>query len=141
MKVGDNGKLELYDFPGEYAQRFDGVDKGGGEQPAELQKIFDDNKRTVGIREQQETVPGLFTHGSSTCRQMVSGHKFILTRHFNADGQFVLTGVQHHANMSMDYRSGESGEYKYRNTFTCILFAQPYRPQRVTPKPFVQGSQ
>src|SRR5262249_32657177 len=33
LKVGNNDKLELYDWPGEYAQRFDGIDKGGGEQP------------------------------------------------------------------------------------------------------------
>ena len=54
LKVGDNGKLEIYDYPGEYAQRFDGVDPGGGDRPADLQKIFDDNKRTVDIRMEQE---------------------------------------------------------------------------------------
>ena len=32
LKVGGNDKLELYDWPGAYAQRFDGVDKGGGDQ-------------------------------------------------------------------------------------------------------------
>src|SRR5262249_31511115 len=58
--VGGNDKLEIYDYQGEYAQRFDGVDKGGGDRPSDLQKIFEDNVRTVGIREQQEAVPGLF---------------------------------------------------------------------------------
>jgi type VI secretion system secreted protein VgrG len=142
QKVANNDKLELYDYQGEYAQRFDGVDKGGGDRPSDLQKIFEDNQRTVNIREQQEAVPGLFTHGVSTCRQMVCGHKFSLTRHFNADGQYLLTEVHHNANVSQDYRAGDGDTaYKYQNTFTCIPFAQPYRPQRVTPKPFVQGNQ
>jgi type VI secretion system secreted protein VgrG len=136
-----NDKLEIYDYPGEYAQRFDGVDKGGGEKPADLQKIFEDNKRTVGIRMQQETVPGLVITGTSTCRQFTSGYKFNLTRHFNADGPYLLTAVEHLANTTIDMRSGEAGEYRYQNSFTAIPFAQPFRPPRVTPKPFVQGTQ
>ena len=36
-----NDKMEIYDFPGGYAKRLDGVDKGGGEQASNLQKIFD----------------------------------------------------------------------------------------------------
>lgn len=141
QKLGANDKLEIYDYPGEYAQRFDGITQGGGDQPAELQKIFEDNKRTVGIRMQQETVPGLIIQGSSTCRQFVSGHKFSLERHFNADGQYLLMSVRHNANVSIDYRSGESGEYLYQNSFTAIPFAQAFRPARTTPKPFVQGTQ
>src|SRR5205823_2466975 len=31
LAVGNNGQLELYDFPGEYAQRFDGIAPGGGD--------------------------------------------------------------------------------------------------------------
>src|SRR5215471_9916624 len=69
LKVGGNDKLELYDYPGEYAQRFDGVNKGGGDQPAELQKIFTDNKRTVEIRMQEEALGSLLVHGSSNCKQ------------------------------------------------------------------------
>jgi type VI secretion system secreted protein VgrG len=139
--LGPNAPLEIYDYPGEYAQRFDGVDPGGGDRPADVEKIFEDNKRTVGIRMQQEAVPGLVIHGVSTCRHLVAGHKFTLERHFNADGAYVLTAVHHSANVSMDYRSDGGGDYRYQNSFTCIPFAQPHRPQRTTPKPFVQGTQ
>ena len=55
LQVGGNDRLEIYDYPGEYAQRFDGVSPGGGDRSADLQKLFTDNKRTVGIRMQQET--------------------------------------------------------------------------------------
>jgi type VI secretion system secreted protein VgrG len=141
QKVGNNDRLEIYDFPGEYAQRFDGVDRGGGDQPAEVQKIFEDNKRTVGIRMQEEAAAGLTIQGSSTCRHMVSGYKFTLDRHFNGDGPYVLTSVEHSATASMEYRSDSGAEFNYENSFTCIPFAQPYRPARVTTKPFVGGSQ
>ena len=141
LKVGGNEKLEIYDFPGEYAQRFDGVDRGGGDRASDLQKIFQDNRRTVEIRMQQEEVSGLTIRGVSTCFHLVSGHKFALTRHFNADGKYVLVGVRHVASFSGDYRSGSAGEYKYENQFSCIPLEVPFRPQRVTVKPTVRGSQ
>ena len=64
LKVGGNDAFELYDYPGGYAQRFDGIAPGGGDQASELQKIFDDNTRTVGIRMQQEAVAGLVVSGA-----------------------------------------------------------------------------
>src|SRR5262249_5320277 len=36
QKVAANGNLEVYDYPGEYAQRFDGVDRGGGDRPTDV---------------------------------------------------------------------------------------------------------
>src|SRR5262249_17918729 len=78
LKVADNARLELYDYPGEYAQRFDGVAPGGGDRAADVQKIFQDNVRTVGIRMQQEAVTGIRVQGASNCRQMTSGLKFTL---------------------------------------------------------------
>src|SRR5207249_8383398 len=102
-KVANNERLEIYDFPGEYAQRFDGIDKGGGEQPAELQKIFEDNKRTVGLRMQAIEASGCMEiHVASNCRQVVTGHKFTLEGHFNADGQYLVTRAQHSARLSGD---------------------------------------
>jgi len=140
-KGGGNDKLEVYDYPGEYAQRFDGVDRGGGDRAADLKKIFEDNKRTVDIRMEQETVPGLIIQGSSNCRHFVSGHKFNLERHFNADGEYLLVGVSHVARQESDFRSGGGGDFEYENSFSCIPFAIPFRPPRLTPKPVVQGTQ
>jgi len=140
LKVGGNDKLEIYDFPGEYAQRFDGIDRSGGEQASELQKIYQDNKRTVEIRMQEEAAASLVINGASNCCQLSSGHKFSVEKHFNADGQYVLTTINHTASMAGAYRS-TTEEFGYRNSFTCIPAAVPYRPARQTPKPFVQGTQ
>src|SRR5205085_475362 len=36
--IGADANLEIYDYPGGYAKRFDGVDKGGGDQSSQIQK-------------------------------------------------------------------------------------------------------
>src|SRR5690606_26135541 len=55
--------LEVYDYPGGYAQRFDGIDPGGGDRAGDVQKIFEDNARTAGIRMQQEAAPAVEVRG------------------------------------------------------------------------------
>src|SRR5437899_258619 len=146
LQVGNNGQLEIRDYPGGYAQRFDGVDKGGGAQPGELQKIFQDNGRTVALRMEEEGVLSLSIQGAGNCRNFVAGHKFSLTtlsgsleKEFKADGDYVLTHVRHAAKMS-GYRSS-GAEFVYDNRFTCIPAALPFRPQRTSRKPVVQGTQ
>ena len=140
LKVGGNDKLELYDYPGEYAQRFDGVSPGGGDQAGDLQKIFQDNSRTAGIRMQEEAAASIVIQGASTCRQLVSGHRFSLQRHFNADGEYMLTSVSHSVVYDA-YRSDSTGDFHYSNQFTCLPFALPFRPARMTPKPVIHGTQ
>jgi type VI secretion system secreted protein VgrG len=147
LKVAGVDQLELYDWPGEYAQRFDGVDKGGGDRAGDLQKIFDDARRTVEIRMQQETTPSLMIQGASSCRQLAAGHKFTLdtapgdaaAKQMRAEGAYVLTTVSHFATQS-GYQTGESS-FRYQNHFACIPAALPFRPPRVTPRPVIQGTQ
>lgn len=142
LKLNPNERLEIYDYPGAYAQRFDGVEKGGGDQASDLSKIFEDNERTTKIRMEQETVPGLVVRGSSNCRHFVSGYRFSLDRHFDANGDYVLTSVTHSARLQgTGYRSGGDAEFTYENHFTCIPFALPFAPPQVAIKPTVQGSQ
>ena len=98
LKVGDNDKLELYDYPGGYAGRFDGVDKRGGDQAAELQKIFEDNTRTVGIRMQEEALAGLLIRGKGGhCRSSRRAHVRPRRGTTRDDGKYVLTSVEHDA--------------------------------------------
>ncbi len=148
LQVGNNGELEIYDWPGEYAQRFDGVDKGGGDQKAELEKVFEDNLRTTKLRMEEEAVSGIRIQGASNCRQMLSGHTFTLktmaadtmTKHLKADGKYLLTSVYHSAT-NASFRSGGAEETEYSNSFACLPADIPFRPQRTTPKPVVAGTQ
>jgi len=141
LAVAGNEKYEIYDYPGDFAQRFDGIDKGGGEQGGELAKISSDGLRTVGLRMQAETVAGLVIEGSSNCGQFISGHTFTLEKHFDAEGEYLLTSVHHTARDGNIYRSGGNVDFLYSNKFNCIPKDLPYRPQRITPKPTVTGVQ
>jgi type VI secretion system secreted protein VgrG len=133
LKVGANDDLEIYDYPGAYAKRFD--DTG-------VQKIFEDNARTVNLRMQEEEMPSLAIHGRSDCRQFTAGHKFTLERHFTDDDTYVVTAVRHNADQWESYRSSaDVGRLDYSNDFTCIPLSLPFRPRSVTPKPVVHGTQ
>lgn len=140
LNIGGKGALEIYDYPGGYAQRFDGVAKAGGDRSGDLKKIFEDNKRTTKIRMQQEALLSLVIQGGGDCRNFVSGHKFTLERHIDANGEYLLVSVTHSSQLPANYRSGD-GEFFYQNNFTSIPFAVPYRPLMLTPKPVVQGTQ
>jgi type VI secretion system secreted protein VgrG len=141
LSVVGNDKLEIYDYPGGYAQRFDGVDRGGADRPEDLPRIYDDARRTVDIRMQQEAVQALTIRGASTCPQMVPGHKFTLERHYHADGLYLLTRVEHTVHLGVNFRSGGDAVLNYSNTFRCLPFGVPYRPAQTTPRPTVRGTQ
>jgi type VI secretion system secreted protein VgrG len=141
IKAGAAESREVYDYPGAYANRFDGIDSGGGEQAGELKKILQDNERLAGIRSQQKAVLSLHIEGTTSCRNLVSGHKFSLQKHGAGDGDYVLTSIQHQVEKPIDYRSSSNSDFRYANTVTAIPLALPFRPQRTTPKPFVQGTQ
>ncbi|HVP00890.1 MAG TPA: type VI secretion system tip protein TssI/VgrG [Bryobacteraceae bacterium] len=137
-----NDSLEMYDFPGLYAQRFDGVDPSGGDRSSDIQHIFEDRTRTVRLRMEQEEVQGLRIEGAGDCGQFTAGHKFTLERHFDADGAYVLTRVEHDA-VAEAYRSdqADTGAFQYTNRFWAIPEALRYRPQRITSKPVIPGMQ
>ena len=140
LKLSGNEELEVYENPGRYAQRFDGIDRSGGEKPADLQKIFDDNKRTTGIRMQQAETPTILIHGESNHWQLTPGYKFTLQRHFNADGQYVVTSVSHEAGEG-GFHSDQEEQEHYSNSFDCIPYALKFSPPRVTRRPLVSGPQ
>ena len=141
LTVPGVSEMELYDWPGGYAQRFDGVTRNGGDQQDDLQKIFTDNQRTVEIRMDAETATAVTITGRSNVKHLVPGHKFTLKRHFaGGDGEYLLLGVRHEGKFAGDYRSGKA-PLAYENAFTCIPSSVTYRPERLTPRPVVRGSQ
>ncbi len=152
LKLSGNEEMEVYENPGRYAQRFDGIDRSGGEKAADLQKIFSDNKRTTGIRMQQEETTAILIHGESNHWQMTPGHKFTLQRHFNADGPYVVTAVSHEAGEGGFHSAGEKEREKeeeeddgdndhYGNSFDCIPYTLKFSPPRITRRPIVSGPQ
>ena len=139
--LGGSDELEVYQYPGGYAHRFDGVDPGGGDRGDDLQHIFRDNRRHVRVHAEREAVQNLFINGAGTCTNLVPGHTFNLKGHFDGDGKYLVTSVEHLA-VEPAYRAGkESPEPSYQNNFQCIPAGLPYRPPMVTPIPKISGSQ
>lgn len=141
LNVGGEEQLEIYDYPGGYAQRFDGVDALGAPRPNDLQRILEDRDRTVKVRMEQEEVASLEMEGSGDCGHFVAGHQFTLERHFDADDSYLLTRVEHKAELEGTYASGQEPAVGYENRFACIPVALAYRPRRLTPKPVIAGFQ
>ncbi len=125
IEVGGNSGFEIFDYPGEYTTRGDGAG-------------------FAKLRMQEEEAGHLVASGSSVCRAFTSGYKFNLTDHYQntMNVSYVLTEVQHIASAHGSYNLGSAGSGdSYSNHFTCIPETVPFRPARLTPKPFVQGPQ
>lgn len=137
--LGGNSAFELYDFPGWYAGRFDGINSGGSPQPAELTKISTDNTRTAKIRIEEEITDTVEITGSSVCRGFAAGAKFSLTNHRNANGSYILTRVEHTADQKDAFLGKRPGALVYSNRFSCAPAAAPIRPARLTPRPIALG--
>lgn len=135
VSIGGTGKLEVYYYPGEYAQRFNKTGQ-------RLEQVEQEGRKFVRLRMEEEEVPHAIASGSSYCKAFVSGCRFDLTHHSEEmNGSYVLTSVRHWAVQSPDYVSGDEAEEHYRNSFTCIPHSVSYRPRRVTLKPVVRGPQ
>ena len=123
LKVGGNDQFEVYDYPGRYAKLADGT-------------------RAVKLGLEQMESAQFLIRGQSNAFALVSGHRFALARHFNADGQYILTSVTHSASEGGFHADGEeASEDRYSNMFTCTPAALHFRPERVSARPFVHGCQ
>ncbi|HEY7208795.1 MAG TPA: type VI secretion system tip protein TssI/VgrG [Bryobacteraceae bacterium] len=132
-------QLEIYDYPGGYAGRYDGVAKDGGDQTSELQNIFTDARRAALIAMQAEAAAALRICGESSAHLFAPGSRFQLSRHSSDNGAFVLTSVEHSCRQPIG--TDAEGPFEYRNTFRCIPAALPFRSRRITPAPIVHGTQ
>jgi type VI secretion system secreted protein VgrG len=141
LTAGNNDQLEIYEYPGGYAQRFDGIDPSGSPRPQELKEITPDSERTVKIRMEEEAAVSIDIAGESNCGQFVSGHTFKVERHFDGNGRYLLTRIEHESRLEGNYLGNEDLEFHYKNRFNCIPVALPYRPQRVTSWPVIPSIQ
>lgn len=123
-----DGKLEVYDYPGEYQEPEEGKD---------LAKVRLEELRTtrqVGL-------------GRSQCRRLTPGYRFTLKEHPRSDlnREYLLIRVSHSGGQPQilsPETSGSEGEgQSYDNDFECIPSDVSFRPSRMTAKPVVQGPQ
>ncbi len=144
FSVGDNQKLEVYDFPAGYARKYDGIDRSGGERAGDLQNVFEDKQKKAEIAIQSLDSQYQIITGTSDCSSITTGYRFRLTNHPNGEqnGQYIITSTAHEAEQNPTYVTDDKIEQPYSNSFKCIAFGNPpFRPIRKTPKPIIQGSQ
>ena len=144
--IGKNKDLEVYDWPGEYAKRFDGINPSGDEDSSRLEPIFQDRERTVKIRQEELDVAYKMSHGTADNCAITAGYKFSLIDHPNkkANIDYIVVSAVHDAMQSPFYISDERVGDPYVVHFTCIPHGSghaPFRPERKTRKPIVHGNQ
>jgi len=122
--AGGNASFELFDYPGPYTSRAEGT-------------------TFAKLRMQEVEAEHLMARGAGVCRSFTSGYKFDLADHFfpSMNTSYILVEVQHLASVGDTYFLDQGGGESYTNNFVCIPATVPFRPARITPKPFVQGPQ
>jgi type VI secretion system secreted protein VgrG len=115
-------RFEHYDYPGSYLVR-------------------DVGEMLATARIEEEEGLTVLTDGAGNCRSFTSGYTFELIEHPRADTNqtYVLRTIEHRASES--YEAGEVGGFSYSNHFACLPLKVRFRPERVTPKPVIQGLQ
>jgi type VI secretion system secreted protein VgrG len=127
------GSLEVYDYPGAYAQRFKNPEQ-------RLDKVQEEGQKLVRIRMEEEELAAHVFEGESDRRNLLCGHKFSLSKHFSSDSQYIIISLEHSVRQHPDYISGQAeAGGPYENTFVCVPAGVPIRPLRTTDKPVISG--
>src|SRR5262249_36743657 len=105
VKVANNDKFEIYDYPGYYAKRFDGDGKTG--------KVRPDGERTAKLAMQREESFHKVVNGAGSCRAFTPGYRFDLAEHRRADfnGPYLLTEVSHAATNNLGDGEGDTYDH------------------------------
>ena len=117
-------EIEVYDYPGEYA------DSGEGQDYA------DTRMEELAANHQSAT-------GRTDCRGIAPGHTFTLEDHRRADQNREWLCLE--ASYEMDAGESEATDRRtgpqFQARFRAIPADQQYRPPRTTPRPVVEGPQ
>jgi type VI secretion system secreted protein VgrG len=118
----DLDDYEQFDFDGEYTQKADG------------QHLAD-----AQLEEQQARFER--ASGQTTARGLAVGHLFTLTRHPRGDQNAEYVVLQATVSARIAAHEAGTGDDEFHCQFNVQPSATPFRPERSTPKPFVQGPQ
>ncbi|MFN7921096.1 MAG: type VI secretion system tip protein TssI/VgrG [Bryobacteraceae bacterium] len=124
VNEGGNQKFQIFDYPGGFQALADG-------------------EKIAKIRMDEEEAPHAVANGESDARTLCAGFTFDMKEHprRSSNGSYILTAVRHYARQPGEWAPFEDQEAEYGNSFSCIPKAIRFRPPRLSPKPFVQGSQ
>ena len=114
---------ELYDFPGEYEKK----PEGDHYVQARIEEVQSQFERFAG---------------STNCRGLCTGSLFDLTGHPRPEQarEYLVVRATHDLEFS-EYEAMQGGGSDYACSFVAMTSQEPFRPERLTPKPIVQGPQ
>lgn len=116
-------EYEVYDYPGDYLERGDGE---------------------LYVRTRIEEVQAKFerVRGKTNARALYTGALFTLTSHPREDQntEYLVVSAEYELK-STEYEAAEGSGAEYRCTFTALNSHQPFRAERITPKPIMHGPQ
>lgn len=118
-------KHELFDYPGDYAERFDGDRLA--QVRVEAEQALDQQRQATG------DTPLLYPGGLTTLEDHPEGAQNI---------EYLVLRVRHSFH-DQTYRSGGAGggEVLYRGVYDFLPSERPFRAARQTPRPRVLGPQ
>jgi len=129
--AAEGKKFEVYDYPGEYAKKFNQVGSSGLVRP--------EGDKLARLRMEKEETRHTVMSGTSKCRQLTTGYKFDVTGGFAA-GSYLLTEARHDANQAPAYFAMPSARNPYKNSFRAIPSSRVFVPP-VRRHPGIQGLQ
>lgn len=111
--TGEGSEMRIYEYPGGFLKK-------------------DDGEKTANLRLEACEQPGKTLRGEGHVRAFTSGYSFDLKNHYRADANktYVLRRV-----------SIAATQESYTNSFEAFPVDVPFRPQRVSPKPVIVGTQ
>ena len=123
-RAHERGDYEVYDWPGEYAQRFDGQHYAG-----------------VRIDEFATQFEGALA--VTNARGLLVGHLLSVSGcpRDDQNGKHLVLSASYDLKFSEYEGLSQEGGASYQCSFAAMTSKQQFRPRRITPKPFVQGPQ
>jgi type VI secretion system secreted protein VgrG len=117
-------EYEIYDYPGDYSKR-------------------DDGQQYVRNRIQELQAKFERVQATTTARGIGPGCLFNLKQHPRADqnAEYLIISAEYLLESSEHEAMEKQGGASFNCTFTALNSKQPFRPERTTEKPIVQGPQ
>jgi type VI secretion system secreted protein VgrG len=110
---------EMYEYPGKYTEQ-------------------DHGRKLTRLRIEMEEAQQHRVFGTGCCPSFDPGRRFTVAP-ASGGGRYLLTEVRHHATAPAAESGGDQPSYS--NEFAAIKADVPFRPERLTPRPKVHGSQ
>ncbi len=112
---------EIYEYPGKFSD-------------------LDEGRRLTRLRIEMEEARFQRAKGKGWCTRFDPGRRFGLERDGAKDKTFLLIEVRHHAAWAGP-EDASGAQATYENEFMAVPVYVPYRPERLTPRPFIRGTQ